>query len=147
MVGGMARAQSETPISKVVLNLLAVNITFGTPRSMGRGNHRPEVVGRSAGERMMNWCHLIFLLLIGVDWVEDPYFGQSAFSRTMSSTPCCKAQSQLETHDVQVKCLIPPAALCPRVADWVCLLTFLVTPVTFESACIPSLHMFMSLQR
>jgi hypothetical protein len=95
----------------------------------------------------MVYCHLFVLLLLGVDWLEYPYFGRSPLSRPMASQPCI-AHQEFQQQDLSVDenltlhdqpLLLSSVALTPVDVS--------VTPVVSRLFCIPSLYFFMSLQR
>ena len=94
---------------------------------------------------MILLCTLL-LFLLGVDWLEDPHFGQSPFSRPMASQ-MCNAHRTLRQQEFSIDehtALSDASLLTPS------LLNSLVAPVErvlASSDCITSLYIFMSLQR
>ena len=91
-------------------------------------------------------CHLILLILLGVDWLDDPHFGCSVFSRPMASQPYNALQEtdrQESVSDVPMALdqflVVHSLPLCQNTAGF--------TPLQIPSFCISSLHLFMSLQR
>ena len=93
----------------------------------------------------MLYCQFLVLILLGVDWLEDPQFGQSAFSHVMASQPCYarREYQQQEFNAEQLGLLTQhefssPLPVRPIVAY---VASFLMFPL-----CMPSLHFQMSLQ-
>jgi hypothetical protein len=95
----------------------------------------------------MIFCRLFLLFLVGVDWVDDPHFGNSMFSRPMASQPFqvisdCDHQELNVAGHMAVLCRPLPAvtmSVFPAIAS--------LTPMSFFPFCIPSMHFFMSLQQ
>lgn len=94
----------------------------------------------------MAFCNLFILVLLSVDWLEDPYYGESPFSCAMASTPC-NAHQETEIQDMvsverfllsDLPDLMPPT--------WILPLETSATVVLLLPSCIPSMHAFMSLQ-
>jgi hypothetical protein len=87
---------------------------------------------------------LILLLLLWVDWQEDPFFGEFAYSRPMSSQPySVQADDTPDSHHrdtapmgfLAVACFSPTAPLATLSID-------IVMPVLSDPAC--TLHLLMS---
>jgi hypothetical protein len=97
----------------------------------------------SDGKTMMFYA-LIALFLLGVDWLEDPHFGQSAFSRPMASQ--IYGSDELEQH-VMVVVEHPQFIEQQSLATTYCIPTIEPMAITVSPFSIPALYNFMSIQR
>jgi hypothetical protein len=87
---------------------------------------------------------LIALFLLGVDWLEDPQFGQSAYSRPMTST--IYGTDELEQHVMVV------AEHSQFIEQHSLATTYRIPSIepmvlTMSPFSIPALYNFMSIQR
>jgi len=94
----------------------------------------------------MIYYHLFALFLLGVDWLEDPHFGQFQHSRRMASELCIADELQHSESDLADQLqLFEQPPLLPALSN-----APLITSVTLHSESpysVPILYTFMSLQR
>jgi hypothetical protein len=93
---------------------------------------------------MMMFYALIALFLLGVDWLEDPHFGQSAFSRPMASQ--IYGSDELEVH-AMVVVEHPPFIEQPSLVTTYCIPAMEPMALTASPFSVPPLYNFMSIQR
>jgi hypothetical protein len=95
--------------------------------------------------RMMILGHVIILILLGVDWLEDPFVGQCPFSCAMASTP---VNAQQETQHQAITCFDfywPADHVEFFLSNEIVPIVQSATPGPEYSACFDSLHTLMSL--
>jgi len=94
----------------------------------------------------MIFCKIAILILLGVDWLEDPYLGQCSFSCIMASTPC-NAHQEVEQHQFTCVEYWAPLGIADALpSNRAALPTILAPSVVKYSSCFRLLHYLMSLQ-
>jgi hypothetical protein len=95
----------------------------------------------------MTICHLLILFLLSVDWLEDPYQGQWAYSCPMASTPCNAHQDLEPIECTLVEHFTLPNPFGLRASMLPLPLEDFAPELLLRPPCIPTLHILMSLQQ
>lgn len=97
-------------------------------------------------QKKMIGCRIFILILLAVDWAEDPHFGQSALSTPMASSSCIS----LEFKQQDLLCVTEPATfdiLHVDAATGFCLLIAPSVSVHHHPPGVSLLYRFMSIRR